>query len=175
MITTVVYLADLQAYEEGYYVARRVELPISDEEYVNIRSEVLTEGEHVTGTEDHEELCILSYEGVWDIMSDDDFDEVNEIAGALASLDTDEENILDYLIGYEALEISDALDKIYQVVKVSGDYGDVAAKLYDEQYFGDTSCISDSIRNAIDWDELGSDLRHEGWTQYGDYTYYFDN
>ena len=89
-----VFLTDLQAYNEGNLVGRWIKLPLNPFELSQAISEVLTEGEAICGTENHEEVFITDYEA--DITVDEygDIHKINELA-----------EILEQLSGYDLLKL----------------------------------------------------------------------
>jgi len=81
-----IYLTDLQAYNEGFLVGKWLELPLTPFELSQALSEVLTEGEAISGTENHEEYFITDYEADIIINEYENIYELNELAEAMEAL-----------------------------------------------------------------------------------------
>jgi len=84
---TKIYLTDLAAYNEGYLVGKWITLPISDYDWTIVLNEVLTEGEHISGSEDHEEWFITDYEADFTIDEYEDIESLNNKAEIYQNLD----------------------------------------------------------------------------------------
>lgn len=174
-----VYLTDLAAYNAGHLVGRWVQLPITDLELSQAISEVLTEGENVTGEENHEEWFITDYE--WndiDIKEVDEYENIydlNDELNLLADLDKDELKAVKFLLDEGiTIDIEDAISRAEDVI-LHHNYTmeDVAYDLLHECY--NLKDIPPLIANNIDYDGIGRDLEYDGtyWEIDGDvYEYY---
>lgn len=161
-----VYLTDLQAYNEGNLVGKWVKLPISKFELVQAISEVLSQGEAVCGSENHEEFFITDYE--WDEYKFHDIDEYENIYEL-----NEQMQLLEFKLDYElkaisfllseniAVNIEDAISKVDDVrVYENMNMEDVAYDLMQECYNADT--LPSIISNHIDYEGIARDLSYDG-------------
>ena len=160
---TRIFLTDLAAYNEGHLVGKWLTLPLTDQDWVIALSEVLSEGEHIAGSEDHEEWFITDYEAGFDIDEYSDIDTLNECATIFNDLDDDDLVKLQYLIDYHGYNTFDAVDKIEDVELYEDmNLTDLAETFIDEGLFGD---IPESIANYIDYDSIARDLGYDGYDE----------
>jgi len=163
-----IYLTDLQAYNEGHLVGRWIELPMDTEELQQAISEVLNEGEAVSGTGNHEEYFITDYEANITIDEYDDVFKLNELAEIINNLDADVLLKLKFLSyeGYDERKVlENGLDR-YDVEIY--DYRDddrfvdvymlLAQDLIEEGLFG---TIPSNLINYIDYAAIGRDLSYD--------------
>ena len=169
-----IYLTDLAAYNSGCLSGTWVQLPITKFELSQAISEVLTEGEHSTGEEDHEEYFITDYE--WDEIDLKEIDEyeniydLNDELRLLADLDKDKLKAVKFLLEEGiTLDIEDAIIRAEDVI-IHHNYcmEDVAYDLIDSSY--NLKDIPTLIANNIDYDGIARDLDQDGtyWELGGD-------
>lgn len=166
-----IYLTDLQAYNEGHLVGRWIKLPLTPFELSQALSEVLTEGESVSGTENHEEYFITDYE--WSDIDFYDVDEhhslydLNKDAEALEALNDYQLKAVAFLFSEGIVSnIDDALTKVDDIIIY--DYSDdtsftdvyelLAYDLVEEGCFGE---IPITLENYIDYEAIGKDLSYD--------------
>ena len=156
---TKIFLTDLQAYNEGHLVGKWLTLPLSDMDWTMVLSEVLTEGEHISGSEDHEEWFITDYEAEFTIDEYSDIDTLNEMAAAFNDLDESDMIKVKYLIEHHGYNTMDAINKIEDVeLYEDTSLNDLAYEFIDEGLFGE---IPESIANYIDHDAIARDLAYD--------------
>jgi antirestriction protein len=169
-----VYLTDLAAYNAGSLVGRWVQLPVTGFELSQAISEVLTEGEQLTGEENHEEWFITDYE--WDnidlkeIEEYEDIYHLNDELKLLVDLDKDKLKAVKFLLGEGiTVDIEDAVSRAEDVT-IHHNYSmeDIAHDLIKSCY--NLKDIPDLIANNIDYDGIARDLEHDGiyWEIDGD-------
>ncbi|WP_152183441.1 antirestriction protein ArdA [Sulfurimonas indica] len=163
-----VYITDLQAYNEGHLVGRWLELPVSKFELTQALSEVLNEGEVVSGTDNHEELFITDYEADIAIDEYDDIYKLNELAEIIDTLREDELLKLKLLSheGYNEREVlTQGIDNYdVDIYDYSNDtsftdiYELLAYDMVQEGLFGD---VPTYLENYIDYGAIGRDLSYD--------------
>ena len=169
-----IYITDLAAYNSGFLSGTWVQLPLSRFELSQAISEVLTEGEQVSGETNHEEIFITDYE--WDDLSlfevdeyDDPF-ELNDQLKLLSTLDNDRLKAVKFLLDEGiTVDIEDAVSRAEDViVHHNYDMEDVAYDLIHNCYKVDE--LPSLIANNIDYDGVARDLEYEGiyWERDGD-------
>ncbi|WP_434657327.1 antirestriction protein ArdA [Sulfurimonas sp. NW9] len=163
-----VYLTDLQAYNEGHLVGKWLELPMSSFELAQALSEVLNEGESVSGTDGHEELFITDYEADITIDEYDDIYKLNELAEIIDTLREDELLKLKLLSheGYnERKVLQNGIDNYdVDIYDYSNDvsFTDVYELLaYDMVQEGLYGAIPSHLENYIDYGAIGRDLSYD--------------
>lgn len=160
-----IYLTDLQAYNEGHLVGKWLTLPVSKFELAQALSEVLNEGETISGTEEHEEYFITDYEAEIAIDEYDDIYKLNELAEAMENYDADDYLKLKLLAyeGYNEREVVlNGLDN-YDVeihdyssnTSFTDAYELLAQDLVEEGLFGD---VPKQFEYYIDYSAIGRDL-----------------
>lgn len=156
---TKIFLTDLAAYNEGHLVGKWIDLPISNYDWSFALNEVLTEGEHISGSEDHEEWFITDYEAEFDIDEYSDIDTLNEMATAFNALDESDMIKVKYLIEYHGYNTMDAIDKIEDVeIYEDMNLEQLAEQFVDEGLFGS---IPETIAYYIDYDAIARDLGYD--------------
>ena len=166
-----IYLTDLQAYNEGNLVGKWIQLPLTPMELSQAVSEVLTEGETISGTQDHEEYFITDWE--WcnhEFGTIDEYQNIYQINESLQLIDDKSDyelKIISFLIHQEfAADIEKALDKVDDVtIYENQTMEDVAYDLMQELYQADL--LPSIIANNIDYESIARDLEYDG-------TYYED-
>ena len=171
-----VFITDLAAYNAGSLVGQWVTLPIGKFELSQIISEILTEGEEITGEENHEEIFITDYEwslmteGIRDIGEYEDVYKLNREAFLLSELDKDELKAVSFLLNQGiTTDIKDAIEKADDVtIHHNQNLSDVAYDLLQECYRVDD--LPPIIANNIDYDRIARDLEYDGtyWEIGGD-------
>ena len=163
-----IYLTDLQAYNEGYLVGKWIELPLSTDELSQALSEVLNEGETVSGTANHEEYFISDYEA--DIVIDeyDNIYELNELAEAMEEFEEEDYLKLKLLTykGYNERKVIEVGLDTYEVeiydysqdMSFTDVYELLAQDLVEEGVYG---VIPKHLENYIDYGAIGRDLAME--------------
>ncbi len=161
-----IYPTDLQAYNEGFLVGRWIELPLTGFELSQAISEVLTEGESISGTDNHEEWFITDYE--WDDLDFYQIDEyeniyeLNSNMELLSNLESDKLKSVAFLLGEGiTVDLEDAIERSEDViVHQDQNLEDVAYKLLEE------CCgvhkLEPIIANHIDYEGVARDLEHDG-------------
>jgi len=165
-----IYLTDLQAYNEGYLVGKWITLPLSEFELSQAVSEVLTEGEVISGSESHEEYFITDYSwdgcDVFSVGEYENLEELNKKLQQLEEVDNDKHKAIAFLLSEGiASDLDDAIQKADDVViHENQNMEDVAYNLMQECYQADL--LPSIIANNIDYEGIGRDLEHEGRYHY---------
>lgn len=160
-----IYIANLEAYNNGYLVGEWLSLPATEEEIADTL-------ERIGCGEDGAEHAIHDYESDCGIKVDeyDNIDELNELAQELADLDEDEQNKVFAYLESISSDINKAVENIdrCELYENCETLEDLARELVDEGCLGD---IPDSIANYIDYDAIVRDLGFDGYyeTSYGFY------
>ena len=161
-----IYLTDLQAYNEGHLVGKWIQLPLTPFELAQALSEVLTEGEAVSGTDNHEELFITDYEAEIAIDEYDDIHRLNELAEAMEAF-SDEDLLKLKLLSHEGYNerevIYNGLDS-YEVElydfrdnkSFTDTYELLAEEFVEQGLFGE---IPKALEFYIDYERIARDLR----------------
>ena len=161
-----IFITDLQAYNEGHLVGKWIQLPLSSFELSQALSEVLTEGESICGSGNHEELFITDYDAEIAIGEHDDIHRLNELAEAMEAFDDDDILKLKFLSheGYNERKVIDNGMDSYDVDIY--DYRDnksftdtfelLAIDFVDEGLFGE---IPKTLEYYIDYEKIARDLR----------------
>jgi len=160
-----IYLTDLQAYNEGHLVGRWIKLPLSGFELAQALSEVLSEGEAICGTEEHEEYFITDYEADISIDEYEDIQKLNELAEAMEAFTDDDVIKLDLLEyeGYDRREVLlkgiDTFDVEVHDYSSDTSFTDVYELLaYDLVQEGCFGKVPSHLENYIDYSAIGRDL-----------------
>ncbi len=169
-----VYLTDLAAYNSGCLSGMWVQLPLTKFELSQAISEVLTEGEQVTGEENHEEWFITDYQ--WDdidikeVYEYENIYDLNDELVLLSELNKDKLKAVKFLLDEQiTIDIADAICRAEDVtIHHNYDMEAVAFDLIDSCY--NLKDIPDIIANNIDYDGIARDLEHDGtyWEIGGD-------
>lgn len=166
-----IYITDLPAYNEGFLVGKWIKLPLSSFELSQAISEVLSEGEAISGSDNHEEHFITDYEWdsheLYDISEYEDIHKLNEQLQLLEFKSEQELKAIAFLLQNQlATDIEDAISKVEDVVIYENQtMQDVAYDLMQECYQADL--LPSIIANNIDYDAIGKDLELDG-------TYYYN-
>ena len=161
-----IYLTDLQAYNEGHLVGKWIQLPLSPFELSQAISEVLTEGEYESESDNHEELFITDYDAEILIGEYDDIYRLNELSEAmqeysdhdllklrlLSSEGYNEREVIDNGLDTYEVEIHDFRDNS----SFTDSYELLAEQFIDEGVFGE---IPKSLEFYIDYERIAIDLR----------------
>ena len=162
-----IFITDLQAYNEGSLVGKWIELPLTAFELSQALSEVLSEGEFVTKTDNHEEVFITDYE--WDenefFSTVDEYEDIyklNKKLQAIAEVETEKHKAIAFLLTEGlATDVKDAIDKADDVtIHENQSMSDLAYDLMQECYNADA--LPSIIANHIDYEGIGRDLEMDG-------------
>ena len=156
-MSTRIALTNLEAYNNGEL--RFVWLAVPFDEYDELKIALESIG-------NPEEYFISDYETDivgYNIDEYEDIIALNEIVSAYDSLDKyEQETVCAYRI-VEGCSFQAAIEKVQDgdiVFHKHQSLADVAADLVDEGCFGD---IPENIRNYIDYEAIGNDLRYDGY------------
>ena len=160
------FITDLTAYNQGHLIGRWTEFPLTDEELFIVTSEILTEGAHICGNDDHEEIFITDSEGFpFSVDEYMDIHTLNYHAELIDNLSDEELIKVEFLLHegqtfeyaithYETVEIHDySHDMSFTDV-----YEMLAYDLVDEGLYGE---ISSHLEHYIDYGAIGRDLSIE--------------
>ena len=161
-----IYLTDLQAYNEGNLVGKWIQLPLTEFELSQAISEVLTEGETICDSEDHEEIFITDYESDYSIEEYDNVYKLNELAEAISEFSEYDLLKFRYLV-YESINQDEILKNGLDTYDVDiYDYSNntsftdtfelLAQDFINEGMFGE---IPKSLEYYIDYSAIARDLR----------------
>lgn len=161
-----IYLTDLQAYNEGHLVGCWISLPTSSSNLAYALSEILSEGEHICHTENHEEYFITDYE--WDdtcffeIGEYDNLGDLNTKCELLDELQTYQRKAVAFLLSEGIVaNLEEAIAKADDVhVYENQTLEDVAYDLIHECY--NIHELSPLIANHIDYAGIARDLEYDG-------------
>ena len=162
-----ILITDLQAYNEGSLVGEWIELPLTAFELSQALSEVLSEGEFVTKTDNHEEVFITDYE--WDenefFSTVDEYEniyELNKKLQTIAEVESDKHKAIAFLLTQGLVRsVEDARDKADEVtIHENQSMSDLAYDLMQECYNADA--LPSIIANHIDYEGIGRDLEMDG-------------
>ena len=161
-----IYLTDLQAYNEGHLVGKWIELPLTGFELSQAISEVLTEGESISGTENHEEYFITDYE--WtdlDFYPIDEYENIYELnlnMELLSSLESDKLKSVAFLLNEGiTVDLEDAIERSEDViVHQDQNLEDVAYEFLEECY--GVNKLEPIITNNIDYEGVARELEYDG-------------
>lgn len=161
-----IFLTDLQAYNEGHLVGKWIKLPLTKFELSQAISEVLTEGEYESGSEDHEEYFITDWcYDSHEFKQIDEYENIYELNEQLQLLEDKSEyelKAISFLVTEGlAIDIADAISKADDVIiHENQDMGDVAYTLMQDCYNADS--LPSIIANHIDYDSIARDLEMDG-------------
>lgn len=171
-----IFITNLGKYVEGYLVGKWVQLPISDEKL----DEVLKQ---IGINEYYEEYFISDCEndiiGLSDVISEySSISVLNKLAQRIEELSADDAKKLGAVLEYEActsveevLAILDKLDEFELVIGVSDD--ETLGYYYAEELGGIE--IPEHLKNYIDYEALGRDVRLENSCLYTSFGFLLDN
>ena len=158
-----VYITDLAAYNQGHLIGRWTEFPITDEDFVIVMNEVLTEGAHICGDDEHEEIFVTDSRGFpFEVEEYVDLHTLNYHAQLIDNLTASELQQVEFLL-YEGQTFEYAITH-YMTVDIydySNDtsFADVYELLaYDLVADGGLGDIPSSLEHYIDYSAIGRDL-----------------
>ena len=161
-----IYITDLQSYNEGNLVGKWIKLPLTPFELSQAISEVLSEGETVSGSDNHEEYFITdsewSHHEFQEIQEYEDIYALNEQLQLLTDKSDYELKCISFLIneGF-AIDIETALDKADDVtIHENQNMEDIAYDLMQECYQADL--LPSIIANNIDYEGIARELEYDG-------------
>ena len=161
-----IFLTDLECYNEGSLVGKWIELPMKSYELRATFEEVFTEGEAISGDEDHEEYIITDYE--WVDIALFPIDEHHNICKLNLQLKRLKDKYhhqikaVSFLL-YQGIaqDIDEALEKADDVVVYEDQtLEDLIYDLIHECY--EVDALPPIIYNHIDYDAIARDLEYEG-------------
>lgn len=162
-----IYLTDLQAYNEGHLVGKWTRLPLSSFELSQAISEVLTEGESISGSADHEEYFITDYdwcdnEAFFPIDEYEDIYALNEKLQSIQEQAPDKHKVIAFLLNEGiATDLEDAISKVDDViVHENQTMEDIAYEVMQELYGVDS--LPSIIANHIDYEGIGREFEMDG-------------
>jgi hypothetical protein len=161
-----IYLTDLQAYNEGHLVGKWIRLPLTPFELSQALSEVLNEGEAISGSENHEEHFITDWE--WNSHEFHEIDEyqniyeLNEQLQTLRYKSDYELKAIAFLVSNQlATDVEDAIAKADDVhIYENQTMEDIAYDLMQECYQADE--LPSIIANNIDYEGIARELEYDG-------------
>jgi len=147
-------------------LANGSELPLSKFELSQATSEVLTEGETIAGTENHEEYFITDYE--WDDLEFCQIDEYENIfefnssMELLSGLNNHKLKSVAFLLNEGiTVDIEDAIERSEDVIiHQDQNMEDVAYELFQECYGVDK--LEPIVANNIDYEGVARELEYDG-------------
>lgn len=161
-----IYLTDLQAYNEVFLVGKWINLPLTGFELSQAISEVLTKGESICGTDNHEEYFITDYEwGDLDLYPIDEYENIHELNSnmeLLSELDTHKLKAVAFLLSEGiTVDLEDAIERSEDViVHQDQNLEDVAYELLEECY--GVHNLEPLIANNIDYEGVARELEYDG-------------
>ena len=157
-------LANLGKYNEGRLVYKWLDLPATEEEIQETLEEIDIDDER------YEEWFISDYETDIDGLKVSEYalNELNELMERYEyNLETYEQDAVQAVIEAHGYNFEKALDIVerggYTLYGDCESLADLAEQFVDEGIFGDTREMGNLV-NYIDYEALGSDLRHDGYT-----------
>ena len=160
------FITDLQSYNEGDLVGRWIHLPDEPSNISQALSEVLKEGEIISGSANHEEYFITDYEWVdVSLFKVEEYSnpfELNSAIQALETLEVYQHKAIAFLMSEGlASDIYDAIEKVDDVqIYENQSMVDIAYSLIEECY--SLEKIPSLIANHIDYEGIARDLELEG-------------
>ena len=162
-----IYLTDLQSYNEGDLVGKWITLPITPFELSQAVSEVLTEGEAISESENHEEYFITDWEyNSYEFHDIDEYENIYELNEQLQSLRFKSDNELkaiEFLVSQGIVDsIDDAMIKAeYVIIHENQDMTGIAYEMMQDSYQADL--LPSIIANNIDYEAIGQELTYDGY------------
>lgn len=161
-----VFLTDLQSYNEGDLVGKWVQLPDEPSKLSQAISEVFSEGESISGSQNHEEYFITDYEwGDIPLFKVEEYSNLFELNSALHALESIEwypMKAIAFLLdqGFSG-DVYDAIEKVDDVIVYENqNMKDIAYSLIEECYSLDN--VPSLITSNIDYEGIAKDLELEG-------------
>lgn len=161
-----IFLTDLQAYNEGHLVGMWVKLPLTKFELAQAISEVLCEGETISGSKNHEEYFLTDWE--WqnyefhDIGEYEDLYALNDALAEIEFKSDHELKAIAFLLSESlAIDIEDAINKAEDVIVHEGQtMEDIAYDLLQDCY--DVDKLPPIIANNISYEDVARELEMDG-------------
>ena len=175
-----IYLTDLQSYNEGDLVGRWVNLPMDDDELSQALSEILKDGELVSGSDNHEEYFITDYE--WDefefktVSEYENIHTLNTSLQELEPLQEDELQSVEFLLQHSLVQtISEAIEQLDRVIIYQEQtMNDIAYDFIEECYEIDK--LPSIIANNINYEAIANELIMDGtYYEYGSNIFQYTN
>jgi antirestriction protein len=157
--TTRIWLGDLGKYNEGELVGEWIELPMDPEELTKKVHQYSNGGTTDYFLADWEpgnvpEKLFSEHSSPW---------ELNQLAQTLADYSEHDLARVNYLVEDVGVSFADALVQYEDVTFYEGmNLTQVAESLVDDGCFGE---IPESIQYFIDFEKIGRELRHDGYTE----------
>jgi antirestriction protein len=160
-----IWLGSLEAYNNGELTGEWIDLSIETHASLKtIISKYTNEGEtdyFIADWEtDIEGLKIKEHSNPFKLL---------EIQEQLGKLDDYDKEKIDFLLS-EGCDFEEALEKYEDVSVYDGNLKDTAEQLVDDGCFG---TIPSNLANYIDYEAIGRDLRHDGYTEHNGKTYHY--
>lgn len=161
-----VYLTDLAAYNNGYFVGEWIELPINVDVLERHIIDVLNKGGSISGDGKHEEYFITDYEWEEKTMFEiDEYDNIyrlNEQVGLLDEFEDIELKKIKVLIENGLVDnIEEAIENLENVIVYENTtMTDIAEKYVEE--IVDLAALPPLISSHIDYKAIGRDIEIEG-------------
>ena len=171
-----IFLTNLGKYTEGYLIGKWVKLPVSEDKL----NEVL---EAIGINEYYEEYFITDCEndiiGLNDVISEySSISVLNKLAQRLEELSADDERKLGAVLEYEACtsveEVLALLDKLDEFELVIGVSDDETLGYYYAEELGSID-IPEHLKNYMDYEAYGLDIRLENSCLYTSFGFLLDN
>ncbi len=158
-----IFLTDLAAYNEGHLVGKWLDFPMDNMSLTMAISEVLTEGETISGSEDHEEYFITDFEcDYYDISEYESLDVLNDLARKMEDLDEDEQTAVKLMLeNYLVDGINSAVEHLEDIHNTGQTNMEDVAYNYVEEA-GTLENMPQSMRYYFDYEALGSDMELNG-------------
>ena len=161
-----IYLTDPQSYNEGDLVGKWIKLPLTPFELHQAISEVLTEGESISGSDNHEEYFITDWawssHEFYDIGEYHNIYNLNEELQDLQYKPDHELKAIAFLLQNQlATDVADAISKADDVhIYENQNMEDVAYDLMQECYIADA--LPSIIANNINYEGIAKELEYDG-------------
>jgi antirestriction protein len=161
-----IYLTDLQAYNEGHLVGRWIELPLTPFKLQQALSEILTEGEHICKTNNHEEYFITDYEWddveVFEVGEYENLPKLNQRIEYLDELDETQMKAVAFLQNESLVkDLNEAIEKVDEVIIYENcTMVDIAEQYINEHC--DLNGLSTLIVNNIDYQGIAKEFEMDG-------------
>lgn len=153
-----IYLTNLGKYNEGELVGEWVQLPISNEELLEVFKRIGINKEY-------EEYFITDYEcDFYEIGEYESINTLNEMAEKLDNLDEEQEQVVKVLMSECGYDLDDAIEKAksgdYRTYTDCNDMTDVAYAVVEEcDYLRN---VPENVARYFDYEAFGRDLGIEG-------------
>ncbi|MCY9738193.1 antirestriction protein ArdA [Paenibacillus alvei] len=154
-----IYIADLEAYNNGELSGEWVTLPMDSDELEEVINKHTRNGQH--------DYAIHDYEAPFKISEYQNLQKLNETMEEIQACNVDEDVMKAIIETMSTLEeaIQIANDGDYMVFWDCDDMGDVAANYLEESDIFDS--MPDNLRGYFDYEKYGRDMEIEGsFTQF---------